>query len=184
MRAFVAVILPDAVREALAEVQAGLRLGRHVPEQNLHLTLAFLEDQPEEVLAELHEGLNAALLQAPELRVVGLDVFGGRSPKLLFAAVEPDPVLKALRDRVLSEARSAGIALKRERFRPHVTLARFRPGMGPEERGKLGEFLQEKGGVTLPPFRPAAFGLYGSTLRPEGATHELLAEYPLTPDIG
>lgn len=181
MRAFVAIALPDPVREALVELQAGLRLGRPVPEENLHLTLAFLDDQPEDLLAELHEGLSAAMLPAPELRISGLDLFGGRSPKLLFAAVEPDPVLKALRDRVLSEARAAGIALKRERFRPHITLARFRPGMGPDEQAKLGQFLEEKGGVTLPPFRPAGFALFGSTLRPEGAVHEVLAEYPLLP---
>lgn len=183
MRAFVSVILPDEVRAALAELQAGLRLGRPVPEDNLHLTLAFLDDQPEGVLADLHDGLSVLHAKAPKLRLSGLDLLGGLNPKLLFGSIDTNPVLKTLRERVLSEVRAAGINLKRERFRPHVTLVRFRYGMRFEDQEKLRRFIQEVGAFTLPPFVPVTFGLYGSTLRPDGAEHELLAEYPLYPPV-
>ena len=41
MRSFVAVEMPGEMREAMVAMQVGLP-GRHVPEENLHLTLAFL----------------------------------------------------------------------------------------------------------------------------------------------
>jgi len=165
--------------EALARVQQGLNAGRLVAEQNLHLTLGFLDEVPEAELTELHDGLSALHEPAPKLQVRGLDVFGGSRPRLLYARVEADEALKALRGKVLREIRAAGIELKRERFRPHITLARFRYGMMPDEQAKLGRFLQEVGNASLPAFYPAGFGLYASSLRPDGAVHELLAAYPL-----
>ncbi len=54
MRAFVAVEVAGEVAAALVRVQARLRSGRPVAEENLHLTLAFLDDQPEERLEDLH----------------------------------------------------------------------------------------------------------------------------------
>lgn len=179
MRAFVAITLPPALRSALVTVQSGLNVGRPVPEDNLHLTLAFLDDVADEALDALHQDLSAWRPPAPDVAVSGLDLFGTRHPRLLFANVTPTPDLKHLHDKVLTAARNAGISLKRERFRPHITLARFRHGMGPADQARLGQFLQTHGAVTLPPVRPLAFALYASTLRPDGAVHELLAEYPL-----
>ncbi|MBR9844372.1 MAG: hypothetical protein GYB25_14520 [Rhodobacteraceae bacterium] len=76
-------------------------------------------------------------------------------------------------------AQDVGITLPRERFRPHVTLARFRRDMIEEEAAKLGRFMAAHGDVSLPGTRIAQMGLYGSTLHPEGAVHEMLAAYPL-----
>ena len=46
MRAFLALDLPQETRDALIRVQADLPVGRPVPCENLHLTLAFLDEQP------------------------------------------------------------------------------------------------------------------------------------------
>lgn len=180
MRAFVGLPLPEDLIEALGRVQAGLGVGRAVPPENLHLTLAFLDDQPETALAALDAELQAIAGPVPEVRIAGLDLVGGSDAvRLLMAAVAPDPALAALRKRVRGAARAAGIGLKRERFRPHVTLARFRRRQAPGEPVRIADFLAREGGFSWPGFAAGEFVLYRSTLTPEGALYDPLAVYTL-----
>ena len=170
MRAFVALDLPEAMLDGLERLQDGLP-GRAVVRPNLHLTLAFLGDVGEAALRDLWEALEGERLEVPVLRVEALDVFGGRRPDLVFAAVAGNTALEAAARAVRRAAREAGIAPGRERFRPHVTLVRFR-GLGPKEEAALAARL---GPVALPEGRAEALSLYRSELRPEGARYEVLA---------
>ncbi|WP_372887905.1 RNA 2',3'-cyclic phosphodiesterase, partial [Shimia sp.] len=129
MRAFLAIDLPEDLRAQVAALQAGLRAGRPVPEENLHLTLAFLDDQPQAMLVALHEALNALDCPGFDLELAGLDLFGGKRPRLLYLRVKPAPALLALHRSLKEAARRVGMDLPRTRFRPHVTLARFRHDM-------------------------------------------------------
>lgn len=179
MRAFLALDLPEEMRAAVVALQDHLRVGRKPPEENLHLTLAFLDDQPEAVLAELHEALQAEALPEISLDLRGLELFGGARPRVLYLKGEGGAALGALHRLVRRVAQDVGIDLPRERFRPHVTLARFRRDMGEGDAAKLGQFMAAHGDVAVPGAQVARMGLYASTLTPEGAVHEMLAAYPL-----
>ncbi len=174
MRAFVAVELPGEMREALLALQAGLP-GRHVPEENLHLTLAFLGEVNEARLHDLHGVLAGLRLEAPMLRVTGRDVFEGRKPLLAFAALASDPDLVAARRAVRQAAREVGIKLGRERFRPHVTLSRFGRGIDERDAARLADCLGPIAGTVEG--RAERFGLFRSELRAAGPRYELLAGY-------
>lgn len=130
VRAFVAITLPDEALDALITAQAYLPAGRMVPRENMHLTLVFLDDQPMELLEALHEELER--LKPPEftLSLSGYGGFGNDLPKLVFADVVANPALSALQKSVVSATRRAGIALRKRRFIPHVTLARFNAHTG------------------------------------------------------
>ena len=177
MRAFVAIDIDDAMLDRLEEMQLGLP-GRIVPRENLHLTLAFLGEIGETLLREVHQGLAALQLNAPELRVTELDVFGGKKPKLAFAGVAMTPALEAVQRAVMHVCREAGVDLRRERFRPHVTLSRFGREIGPRDA----EILAGRLGIGTMPVgmsgaRATGFSLYRSELRPEGPRYERLASY-------
>lgn len=178
MRAFVGLLLPQAALDALAHLQEGLNAGRHVPAENMHLTLAFLDDQPEPALQALHQVL--AEISAPPLMLTfsGLDSFGGKLPRLLAAEVRKTPELAYLRDRVRGACHQAGLDLPRERFRPHVTLARFPRHLKAEQVEKIARFLSAAAGFRLQ-CAAEAFALFQSTLAPEGARYDVLAAYPL-----
>jgi 2'-5' RNA ligase len=183
LRSFVALDLPEAVLDRVILLQERIGFGRTVAEDNLHLTLAFLGDQPEPVLEELHHALET--LKPPPVTVAlsGLDTFGGRAPKLVAASALRDPGLVALRRSVRTAAESVGIALPRERFRPHVTLARFGSGLRAEDAGKLARFLQGNGDFSAGPDPAPSFTLYRSILKRDGADYDALADYPLPQTI-
>lgn len=172
MRAFIALPIPDMASDALVRVQDRLGTGRPVPEANLHLTLAFLDDCSDEVLDEIHLGLESLAAPAPLIRFTGLSVYPATRQRLVVAEVAPDPDLGRLQEKVTAIARAAGAALPRRRFRPHVTLT----------RGRVAPTLPAGCGLDLPAFRASVLGLYRSTLLPGGARHDLLQGYPLRVD--
>ncbi len=177
MRAFVALDLPEDVVAALSRVQARLPVGRPVQPDNLHLTLAFLDETPLAALKALDEELSASRWPRFDLVLSGLGCFGGDRPRLVFADVAGNPALSDMHRRVVAAARRAGIVLPRRRFHPHVTLARLRSGA--DTAARLHGFFAADGGFALPGFPLRSFSLYRSDLRPGGAVYEVLARYEL-----
>ena len=177
MRAFLGLPVPEAWLDPLLDMQERLPVGREVAEENLHLTLAFLDDQPERALEALHEGLAARRLGRCALRATGIGALGERKPRAVALEVARVPGLEALHAAALAAARGAGIDLARRRFRPHVTLARL-GALGEAEAARLAAALAR---MPAPPAEAEAerMVLWRSTLRPEGATYDALAEYPL-----
>lgn len=178
MRAFLALPIPEDVADALSQLQSSIPFGRAVPEDNLHLTLAFLRDAEDKALELLHDLLSAMHLPPVDIRFTGLDSFTEMERGLVFAAVERTDPLYFLHDRVAATCRAAGLDLPRRRFRPHVTLMRAnRKPVGPT-RDRLAAMLGPLPGLSG--FTARELVLYRSTLHPGGAVHEPLASYPLT----
>lgn len=181
IRAFVAVSLPEDAREDLEAVQLELDVGRLTAPETFHVTLAYLDKQSERTLERIHEVLAQIKLTAFRLRISRLDLFGGRQPKVLWAGLEASPELEQLRDKTRRAALRSGVSLARERFRPHVTLARFKPRLRPGEIAKIEAFLAKHGALDGPSFPVEEFVLYRSTLHPTGAQHDPLVRYALDP---
>lgn len=179
MRAFLALDLPEPMRRPLTRLQAGLGVGRVVPEENLHLTLAFLGDVTDGVAEEVAEALDGARMPGVTLALSGLELFGGRRPAVL-AVGATGAGLEPLHAKVMRVARVAGVDLRRERFRPHVTIARFPREMGTKDAARLGEFLALNGAFALPPEPALSVTLTRSHLSPAGAEYEPLASFPLS----
>jgi len=181
MRLFLALDLPDTEREALAAVQGDLSVGRKMDPDTFHLTLAFLGEQDEATAAELDLELQALAEPGFDLTLSGLDTFGGASPAVLFAGVAEAGPVTDLHHAVRRRIRAAGIELSRERFRPHVTLARFRKRIRAEELDALRLFLTRNAGYRGESFSVRDVVLYESELLSAGAVHTELARYPLAP---
>lgn len=175
IRAFVALPLPDPLTDRLVPVQAALRLARPVPAQDFHVTLAFLGDTREDLLAEVHDALTALRLPAPPLAIDGLGSFGGDRAEGVHAVVRPDPVLERVQAKVAQAVRGAGVVLEKRRFVPHVTLGRGRV----DDPAALARTLSALGSVALGPLPARVLTLYRSRLRPEGPLYDSLADYPL-----
>ena len=178
MRCFIAIDLPDPVRDALEPVLAALPFGRPADPDQLHLTLAFLGEQPDELVEAAHLALEGIRFPRFDLQLAGLGSFPERRPQVLWAGVREASAVAALHGRVRAALHGAGLVLERRRFRPHVTLARVdRPG--PADDDSLARFLGRWSGFPAPAFEVDSFGLWRSVLHRSGARHDELARYPL-----
>ncbi|WP_424939557.1 RNA 2',3'-cyclic phosphodiesterase [Aliiroseovarius sp. S253] len=177
MRSFIALPLPDEIADELERFAARLKLGRPQPFENLHITLAFLGDQPRDALLDVHEVLEATPLPAVDAEFTGLEPLGGKQPSVLGWMVSG---VDGLQKQVLSCVRRAGIMLPHRRFRAHVTLARLPRKPMPEDMASLGHALETHGAVRFRAVPLNILSLYQSELHPDGARYEVLADYPLT----
>jgi 2'-5' RNA ligase len=173
IRSFVAIPVTGYAADRLTALARAFSEGRPVPPENLHLTLAFLGDQPVEALEELDHALSAIRLLSFDLSTTGIELLGPRNEALTIGVV-PSLSLNELHTRIHRALRQTRIATERRRFRPHVTIARLRTPPGSDPRRSVSEPPTP---ATLP---ATGFALYRSTLRPSGAVHEILADYPLT----
>jgi RNA 2',3'-cyclic 3'-phosphodiesterase len=123
MRLFYALWPDNATRTTLMQLQAPLR-GRIVPYENLHLTLAFLGQQPVSRLPALKEILLRLDAPASELVIDKVSYFSRNKVAWAGAHDTPPDMLKLYRE--LAEALiNQGVAFNEQHaFKPHITLAR------------------------------------------------------------
>ena len=181
IRLFVAIELPDDVREALTHLQAGLPGAHWIPDENLHLTLRFIGEVQEPAVDELGEALWRIRAPGFRLALKGVGKFGGmsrRSPaRLVYAGVEAGRELTDLAMRIEHAITDAGFAPETRKFHPHVTLARLRDT--PPHR--LGDFLAEHNLFQAPPFEVREFALFSSRQGKEASVYEALQQFALAP---
>ena len=180
MRLFVALWPPpDAVSELLAavdEIRTEAPDLRWTAPEQWHLTLAFLGEVADERRPELEERLaRAASRHAPlTLRFAGGGRFGSR---VLFTRVDGDhEPLTRLAASVGAAARRSRIPVDDRPYRPHLTLARGRPG------SDLRPAVEALAGFTGSSWTADALHLVRSRLGAgEGGTaaHEIVGTWPL-----
>ena len=174
-RLFVALDVPDDVRTALTALRTEFDGARWTKPEQLHGTLRFLGDTPEDRLAGLEAALAGVDTPPPlDLRLDGLTAFPSRRrPLVLVARVTPTDELMSLQQRIEDTVQRLGFEAESRPFRPHVTLARLKH---PDARAVHDWLRAHTADAT---FTADAFHLYASTLQSSGAVHERLASFPL-----
>ncbi|MCM2356922.1 MAG: RNA 2',3'-cyclic phosphodiesterase [Geobacteraceae bacterium] len=179
MRLFVAIDLPEEVKNGVAGLCGGLPEARWVPMEQFHLTLRFIGEVDEAGFRAIKVAL--AGVQAPPfpLALKGIGHFPpGRHPRVLWVGLEGSAPLLELQQEVELALVSAAIPPEERKFSPHITLARLKET--PAE--KVLALEQRQGEFASTPFPVTEFHLYSSTLTREGAIHTREASYPLLPE--
>jgi 2'-5' RNA ligase len=120
---FFALWPDEATRQALVRLQQPVR-GRLIPPDKLHLTMAFLGQQPPEALPVLLGILQA--MPVPPMRLE-IDCYGYFTrPRIAWAGMRTPPApLLAVQAGLMARLEAAGFsAATHGEFRPHITLAR------------------------------------------------------------
>jgi len=122
MRLFIAIQLSDEMKAALLDVQDAMAVrgvrGNYSPEENLHLTLAFIGEYPD--AEPVLDALGAVTFSPFELSLNGIGCFGD----LWWAGLRESLPLSAVARRVRRALAENGIPFDRKRFSPHITLIR------------------------------------------------------------
>lgn len=175
LRMFVAAYPPQLlVASWLASLDAlNLPAHKRTPADQVHMTLQFIGDVPAKEVDAVAESVEraAAGLEAFELRAAGLVTLPERGPARLIALETDAPAtLLELHRRLVTRLAKEARPPHKERFRPHLTLCRFR---SPQHRFRIN---REQA--------PAAFAvdqirLMRSELGHEGAQHHEVAAFAL-----
>ncbi|RLG80749.1 MAG: RNA 2',3'-cyclic phosphodiesterase [Thermoprotei archaeon] len=133
LRVFVAIDIPSSevlsnlsrARDLLVETGADLK---PVATENLHLTIRFIGEVPIKIVNEICRGLSNLVFKPFKIRVSGIGVFPSIArPRVIWAGVsEGVRELVQIHDEVNAVLAKLGMPPEREKFVPHVTLARVR----------------------------------------------------------
>lgn len=177
MRLFVGIDLPWSLRERLTIMHGGIPGARWVPTENFHLTLRFIGEVAAHEAEEIDIALSALRGRGFPLTLASVGTFakGGRETTL-WAGVERNPALEHLQTKVETAMKRAGLAPKRRRFTPHVTLARLDGSVVPD---KLAAFVQARNLFRAQPFEVEHLTLFSSRLGKEASAYTAEVEYPL-----
>jgi RNA 2',3'-cyclic 3'-phosphodiesterase len=184
VRLFVALDLPDDVREGIAGWGEGALADpvlRPVRPESLHITLAFLGSRPEEEVEPIAEVVRGSIGPAPWVELLDPVQRPERGRARLYALPALSPGAEVLQAGLAQVLGEAGFYEPEKRpFWPHVTVARVRPEARGSRRpavvsdppGKLPEGLSEV-------FLGVRLALYRSELQPTGALYVPLAQVKL-----
>ena len=175
-RLFVAVELSEEIKTRLLNVQILISGLKWTPAANLHLTLRFIGQVPQDRVALLLQSLCRIEGDAFRLNVAGLGLFQQRMGGILWAGVKKEPALMKLKQQV-DEALwvSVGLSLDEKDYSPHVTLSRLKKPISPPFKNLVQKNAAEHFGT----IDVVDFVLFRSVLRPSGAIHEPVERYRL-----
>jgi len=189
VRLFIAVELPEDWIGAMTRTQAALRRRgleqlRWVRPEGVHLTLKFLGNVDEQRGGELARAIElAAAGSAPfSLTLSGMGTFGPAArPRVLWAGVTGDvAALARLWQAVEAHIGPLGFPPERERFNPHLTLARVPDHLPREVAAAIAPTLAGMSPQRAAPLIVREIALIRSLLGPGGARYVRLASGPLT----
>ena len=180
-RLFVAVDLPDDIKESLAPLTRGLGDVRWLDEDQQHLTLRFIGEIDNGELDDVVEALTLVAGAPFELSLEGIGHFPPRGePRVIWAGVAKSEALRRLKRSVDRALDGIGLEPDSRKFAPHVTLARLRRPPPPH---RLASWLAAHSLYRSQRFLVSGFQLYSSWLKPSGAEYTLEAGYELHPLI-
>ena len=168
-RLFVAIDLPEPTRQLLADIDPHIRGVRWIDSAQMHLTLSFFGDVPDDIDLALREKLSAIEFGAFFLPIVGVGAFSAKgAPKIIWIGVgKGHPHLFQIHKRVQEAALAAGLEPELKPWHPHITIARCR-GVSAQA---LRKFLQSNAEFDAGMIRVEDFHLYSSRLTPAGPIH-------------
>ena len=176
IRLFVAIDLPQAVRDRLWRACCDVPGARWIEPGQMHLTLRFVGEVDELVSRDIEQALDEVRGAPFELEVRGVGHFPPRGePRVLWAGLGRSEALVALQKRVDAAVERGGVPRDGRRFSPHVTLARL---AGTPERA-VGSWLAMNGLLRTDPFEVREFHLFSSRLGARQAVHRVEATYSL-----
>jgi len=189
-RAFVAVVLGDAAKKALASQINRLRpltkAVTWVPPANLHVTLRFLGDQTEKQLLDVMVALQEAAdgVSTFSMKLRGLGAFPGlEHPRTIWVGISDGLAeLKHLQARVAEALARRGTPEEPGIWQAHITIGRI-PAQRRWRREGLAEVrsgLIRAGATTFGKTSVGSIELLRSDLSATGARYTGIASVPLS----
>lgn len=189
MRTFIAIQLPDEIKDFLATLQSQLKKTgadvKWVAQGNIHLTLKFLGEIDDKDLTSLNACLETiASRHSPfqaSLKTVG--AFPTlHAPRVIWASLDNgDQEVKKIAFDLEEQLEKLRFPKEDRPFSSHITLGRMRSGINREKLVKSLSELSECFDQRRYEFTVSSITLFQSTLSPQGPHYEILSAASLKP---
>jgi RNA 2',3'-cyclic 3'-phosphodiesterase len=183
VRLFIAIPLPpDLAARAFEILPTSLPALRRVKAENLHLTLAFLGQTPDERLDDVTAAARDAAASVPRFRL-SFDRAGrfperGRPRVIWLGIADGGPSVLELGEGVYAGLRSRSLRFDDRPLAPHLTLARVVEDASAAEAKTVGAALEGLAIASLR-FEVSEIAVVQSVLSPKGPRYTALVTVPL-----
>ncbi len=174
-RLFTGLEIPAHTAAALSGLRGGLPGARWIEPENYHVTLRFIGDVDDAIAREIALMLGQVRRRAFEVEFDGLSSFGGRKPRVVFAAIAPTAPLLELQAEHERLLQRLGLEPEGRKYTPHLTLARLRDS----SNRQVADYLAARGYFRSAPFTVDRFVLFSSRASVGGGPYIPEAVYPL-----
>ncbi|MFA5375349.1 MAG: RNA 2',3'-cyclic phosphodiesterase [Dehalococcoidia bacterium] len=187
IRSFIALELPDNVKETVALIIKRLRPAQHryvkwVSPEGTHMTIKFLGNIYSSQISQITTIMKTAAGKVPplDLRLGGLGMFPNEQrPRVIWVALEGNTEPLATMQREIEKAlEPLGFAPENRAFTPHLTLGRVRDNASSDDRKEIAVVVKEKKIDYEASFTLREISLMKSTLTPTGAIYNRLDSAP------
>jgi 2'-5' RNA ligase len=183
MRTFIAIELPDQIKNQIEQVQAPLKKTKAfvswVKPGNIHVTLKFLGEVPEEKIDEIFSATGKAVEGTKRftMSLKGMGTFPDfKRPRVIWVGTgSGQEELSGMAGRIEDEMEKIGFPKEKRRFSAHFTIGRVKSPKGVEklmEMVKSSDFQTEEIAVS-------EVVVMRSQLHPAGAIYTPLKKIPL-----
>ncbi len=186
MRTFIAIELPQEIKDFLSHLQQELKSCgadvKWVQPENIHLTLKFLGDVGDEELNKIIEIIEEVAKEKSkfQIRVSSLGAFPKiDSPRVIWIGVdEGDKETKEIAELLEEKIAKLGIPKEDRPFSSHITIGRTKSNLNLHKLAQELKNKSELGGGKIG-FEAVKITLFKSTLTPKGPVYEALKETTL-----
>ena len=186
IRSFLAFELPSEIKKIVARVSGELRQStlnaRWVKVDNIHLTVVFMGSVETEDITAIAQGVQEVCQTfGPfDMSLKGIGCFPNRrTPRVLWLGLDGElERMSDFRDALQGHLTGFGIKEEKRKFKPHLTLARFRK---PKKMDvKEDQLLSKYEDISSSVCSLKELILFKSDLKPTGAVYTKLESWPLT----
>lgn len=177
-RLFVAIDLPQHLKESLAALPGQFEDARWIKPEQIHLTLLFIGETG--MAAEIRSALSTVSGPPFKLAVSGVGCFPGsarKAPRVLWAGLTMPEALLLLREQVRTALLPLRLPPDSSPFAPHITLARMTNATERAHRAAR-HFLRLNAGLQSESFPVVEFRLLESRTTGAGPRYIVLDSYP------
>jgi 2'-5' RNA ligase len=188
IRSFLAFELPLEIKNIVARVSRELRQStlnaKWVKVDNIHLTVVFMGSIETDDIPAIARGVQEVCQTYDpfDISLKGIGCFpNARSPRVLWLGLDGDlEPLSQFRDALQGHLTGFGIKEEKRKFKPHLTLARFRKPKRMDARED--QLLSKYEDISSAVCSLKELILFKSDLKPTGAVYTKVETWPLRGD--
>ena len=186
IRSFLAFEMPSQIEEIVSNTLKEMKKSplnvRWTRAGNIHITLVFMGNISKDDLIPIGEAVSKTCRRYGPFHIAltGSGIFGSlHNPRILWIGLDGDLTrMSYFRNSLQKNLKPFGIKEEKRRFKPHLTLGRFRKGT--VSHANMDRFLSKYQNISSPTCPVEELILFKSELGPGGAVYSRLNAWPLT----